>query len=250
MGSKKEVTVGKKFGDWTVLEIEVKNPNSKAKRVRKGALCECKCGKQQYIEYRALYDGRTTNCGCEWHKQAGQKRMLNNIIPIGTQFGKLTVIGDAGMDKYNKHFSICQCECGTILNVANTHLKNGHTRSCGCQTESFGSQKIKKLLQNNNINFITEYTFSDLLSPNGWPLRFDFAIFKDQQLYELIEFDGPQHYNSYSGYYEGKLEQIQQYDEIKNQYCKEHNIKLIRVSYKEENNITLELLELNNYMGR
>lgn len=46
MGSKKEVTVGKKFGDWTVLEIEVKNPNSKAKRVRKGALCECKSGKK------------------------------------------------------------------------------------------------------------------------------------------------------------------------------------------------------------
>ena len=39
MGSKSEVQIGKKFGSWTVLKIEVKNPNSKAKRVRKGALC-------------------------------------------------------------------------------------------------------------------------------------------------------------------------------------------------------------------
>ena len=39
MGNKSEVIVGKKFGSWTVLQTEVKNPNSHAKRVRKGALC-------------------------------------------------------------------------------------------------------------------------------------------------------------------------------------------------------------------
>lgn len=247
MGSKKEVTIGKKFGDWTVLEIEVKNPNSKAKRVRKGALCECKCGKKQYIEYRALYDGRTTNCGCEWHKQVAQKKYNNNIIPIGTKFGKLIVIADAGMKKYNKHFSTCQCECGNIIDVANTHLKNGHTKSCGCSTESFGSQKIKQLLKDNNIKFISEYTFSDFKSSQGVPYRFDFAIFKDKELYEIIEFDGAQHFSPQKGYYEGQFEKIQLYDKIKNDYCKQKNIKLIRIPYTEEDNIDLKMLELENY---
>jgi hypothetical protein len=45
MGSKADIIVGKKFGDWTVLQIDVKNPLSQAKRKRMCALCECKCGK-------------------------------------------------------------------------------------------------------------------------------------------------------------------------------------------------------------
>lgn len=38
MGSKAEVQVGKKFGLWTVLEIEVKNPNSGAKKSAQGCV--------------------------------------------------------------------------------------------------------------------------------------------------------------------------------------------------------------------
>ena len=75
MGTKKDVIVGARFGAWTVLEIEVKNPNSKAKRIRKGALCQCDCGTLRYIEYRSLYDHRTTNCGCLGRKSTAAKRL-------------------------------------------------------------------------------------------------------------------------------------------------------------------------------
>lgn len=243
MGSKADIIVGKKFGDWTVLQIDVKNPNSKAKRVRMTALCECKCGKQQYIEYRSLYDGRTTNCGCEWRKNASQKHYNNNILPIGQIFGNLTVIEDVGM-KNRKHYSRCKCVCGNIIEVSNTHLKSGHTQSCGCIKESHGSQKIRLLLQDNNFDFQTEYSFKDLISPNNKELRFDFAIFKNGKLIQLIEFDGKQHYEECYGFYTGELNNIQQRDELKNQYCKEHNIKLVRVPYYDIDKITLEYLGL------
>ena len=39
--------------------------------------------------------------------------------------------------------------------------------------------KIEEILQMNEVNFIEEYEFPELLSPNGKPLRFDFAILDD-----------------------------------------------------------------------
>lgn len=249
MGTKADVTIGKQFGYWTVIDVDVKNPESKAKRKRNGALCRCICGKEKYVAYTALYNGISTDCGCETHKRLAKKRMENNAIPIGTKFGELTVIENNGIVKYHKQFSKCQCSCGNIIEVQNRHLKSGHTKSCGCCTVSFGSNKIKQLLKDNNINFITEYTFNDLRSPLNGIYRFDFAIFKNKELYELIEFDGPQHFSPQAGYFEGKFEQIKQNDNIKNEYCKTHNIKLIRIPYTQENNIDLKMLELENYFN-
>lgn len=247
MGSKTEVQVGKKFGSWTVLKIEVKNPNSHAKRVRKGALCQCDCGTLRYIEYRSLYDGRTTNCGCISRPLGYQKHMKKLSTKQGEKFGHLTIIEDCGIIN-GIHKSKCKCDCGNIIYVANKHLKTGHTRSCGCIKLSYGAEKIKNLLNKNNIPFIQEYTFSDLYSPKNCKLRFDFAIFQNQKLYELIEFDGLQHFQPASGYYEGKFLQIQRYDKIKNNYCKKHNIKLIRIPYTEINNINLKLLQLDDFL--
>lgn len=39
-----KINVGDKFGRFTVLEIGVKNPNSKAKKKINCALCKCECG--------------------------------------------------------------------------------------------------------------------------------------------------------------------------------------------------------------
>lgn len=39
MGSKKDLYVGKKIGRWTILKMDVYNPNSKAKKKVPTALC-------------------------------------------------------------------------------------------------------------------------------------------------------------------------------------------------------------------
>jgi hypothetical protein len=59
---------------------------------------------------------------------------------------------------------------------------------------SYGEYVIQKLLEENNICFKREYSFNDLLSPKGKKLRFDFAIFENDELQLLIEFDGRQHF--------------------------------------------------------
>ena len=238
MGSKSEVQVGKKFGLWTVLEVEVKNPNSGAKRVRKGALCQCECGNQRYKEYRDLYDGRSTSCGCNGLTNARVARIKMGTLQPGTKFGLLTVLEDLGMIN-GKHFSKCQCDCGTILNVQNHHLKNGHSQSCGCLL-SKGELEISKLLSKNNIEYAKQYTFSDLKSEKGYALRFDFAILSNGKLIRLIEFDGTQHTKPASGYFENSLEEIQKRDKIKEQYCKDKGIELIRIPYNKLGKITLK----------
>ena len=87
-------------------------------------------------------------------------------------------------------WSLCQCICGTKVEVANNNLRTGGTKSCGC-IKSYGESEIRKILLDNNINFATEYVFDDLKGEKGNPLRFDFAIFdNNNNLIQLIEFDG------------------------------------------------------------
>ena len=51
----------------------------------------------------------------------------------GLQFGKLTVIKRAEKNtSNNKPRWECKCECGNYVTVAGSHLRSGHTKSCGC----------------------------------------------------------------------------------------------------------------------
>ena len=63
-------------------------------------------------------------------------------------------------------------------------------------------------------------------------MRFDFAIFEDNKLKCLIEYQGEQHYQS-KNFFDERLSfsKRQEYDEKKRQYCKERGIKLIEIPY-------------------
>lgn len=50
---------------------------------------------------------------------------------IGDRYGELTVIADAGKDKYNHFLSLVRCDCGKIYKVRDTMLIYGRTKSCG-----------------------------------------------------------------------------------------------------------------------
>lgn len=60
---------------------------------------------------------------------------------------------------------------------------------------SYGEIKIEEILQQAGVDFKEEYTFPDLVSNSGHPLRFDFCVFEDDGSIDfLIEFQGIQHY--------------------------------------------------------
>ena len=64
---------------------------------------------------------------------------------------------------------------------------------------SRGEIKIEEILQQAGLEFEEEYSFPDLVSSSGRPLRFDFAVFDDNgDLEFLIEYQGIQHYEAKS----------------------------------------------------
>lgn len=243
----KDVVVGAKFNRWTVLEIDVINPESKAKKPPKMALCQCECGTQRYKEYRDLYQNRSLSCGCLRAEQITEKNCSKGEIEIGTKFGYLTMIQDLGYRQQKSRnrrarWSLCKCVCGKEIEVSNNNLRSGSTKSCGC-IKSFGEQKIRQILLQNNINFATEYIFNDLKGIRGGNLRFDFAIFNQQnELIQLIEFDGRQHFAGPDGAWTHSYskEELQENDKRKNEYCQKHNIKLLRIPYYEISKLSIE----------
>lgn len=51
---------------------------------------------------------------------------------IGKQFGKLTVTGEHSKTRNGHKRFACICECGNTCNILGTHLRQGNTKSCGC----------------------------------------------------------------------------------------------------------------------
>ena len=240
--------IGNKYGRWTVVAFD---EASKGKPGGARWICECSCSAhtRKSVQGQALRNGRSTSCGCYAAEINRQKIQNYNDKAredlTGKHFGFLTVVSRS--EKKNAqgcYYWKCQCECGGIHYVTASNLKNGNVKSCGC-INSFQAAKIKKILQDNNILFQTEYTFPDLISPNkGIRLRFDFAIFnQDGTLSHLIEYDGETHYRYSSGWNtKENYENLLANDQRKNEYCKTHNIKLKRISYLEKDEITLEKL--------
>lgn len=113
---------------------------------------------------------------------------------------------------------------------------------------SRGEIKIEEILQQAGLNFTEEYSFPDLISSSGRPLRFDFAVFDDNDNLDfLIEYQGIQHYlpKSKFGGFSG-LRKQQYNDLIKREYCRKHNIILIAIPYTDENKITYDYI-MNSY---
>lgn len=97
--------------------------------------------------------------------------------------------------------------------------------------ESIGERRIRSYLELNNILFEQEKWFSDCRDIK--PLPFDFYL---PEYNIIIEFDGEQHYKQ-GHFTHSHLSYTQAHDAIKNDYCKNNNIKLIRIPYWDLNNI-------------
>lgn len=60
---------------------------------------------------------------------------------IGQQFGRLTVLQKVKKDGNVRSFWLCKCTCGNETVVEESHLKNGHTKSCGCYRRELPKKK-------------------------------------------------------------------------------------------------------------
>lgn len=98
--------------------------------------------------------------------------------------------------------------------------------------ESLGEVKIRKYLEENQIEFLQEHWFKECRDIK--PLPFDFYLPEQST---IIEFDGIQHYKD-TDYFRHSLEKVKSHDLIKEQYCKDNGINLIRIPYTKINHIS------------
>lgn len=203
-------------------------------------VCQCECGNICIVGTKELRNGDTQSCGC-------LRDELLTIDLTGQTFGKLTVIERApNKVKYDGAFWKCICSCGNTTITSGKRLRSGHTQSCGCLI-SKGEEKIKAFLQKLQINFSQQYSFKDCVTENNNVCRFDFAIFDNNKLLCLIEYDGIQHFEETKF---NTLEKNKNRDDIKNNYCKRNNIPLIRIPYTDYDKIDENYLleRINKYV--
>ena len=157
----------------------------------------------------------------------------------GKRFGRLVVIGEDGFvikkDGRHARLWVCQCDCGNICKVQHQYLNCGDTNSCGC-INSIGNMTINRILNKSGIKYKSEYEFKDFIC-NSCPYRFDFALFNEEnELLCLIEYQGDIHFEYHNNGWNTreKFLERQRRDQEKFEYCKNNNIILHYITYKED----------------
>lgn len=242
---------GQKFGQLTVIE---RGPNDKHGHAQ--FWCQCDCGSPlKLIASSSLRKGLTVSCGCNKLKKLKEYNDTNKLIDeTGNTYGYLTVLRRAENvpPKDGRAQWVCRCKCGKEIITTGKSLRTGSKLSCGCMKKTAGEFRVEQLLEENKITYAEQYTIYieqdkyEVIQKH--PYYFDFAVLnEDKKLLYLIEYDGSQHYfakfNS-DWNTEENLQKTQIRDNIKNQWCKDNNIPLIRIPYWHFKDLCIEDLKL------
>ena len=235
---------GQTFGRLLVLSRAENGPNW---QVRWN--CACSCGNFVTVSAGHLSSGHTRSCGC-FQKDRTHETRFKDLT--GKRFGKLVVIERnfeyQSIKNPKQTYWNCLCDCGSKTVVTGGKLVFGHTQSCGC-VKSFGELKIKELLTKAGFDYFSNYTFKDALRSDGNKysrFKFDFTIFEHNNVKYIIEFDGLQHFycedRNWATQENFKDTQIR--DRLKDKYCFDRNIPIIRIPYVMLNFMTIDDLRL------
>lgn len=209
-----------KLGDEYILLSQYKNINTKV------LIKHLKCNNSWEVRPSSLLH---QNCRCPFC-------CSNNIKKDTEQFkrevyeltkGEFEVLSEyvnAKIQILMKHN-----KCGNKWWVEPTNFLSYH--SCiFCSSRSKGEDKISEILNKKGIDYEREKRFEGCKGKRKLPFDFylnDFNI--------LIEYDGIQHFKP--SFNEKEFKNIKINDEIKNKFCKDNNIKLIRIPYWDFDNI-------------
>lgn len=178
---------------------------------------QCRC---PYCSHRSgkvhLYDSFGYN---HFSKVCMNWSSRNNISPFKINCGD------------NKKYEFFCSDCGRyffkmINNITKEYRSHEWCPHCSL---SKGEKEIEDWLRLNNIDYVYEKEFENLIGINGGNLSYDFYLPKYNL---LIEYQGEQHEKPYR-YIGGKslFERQQVHDKRKREYAKEHNIELLEIWY-------------------
>lgn len=138
-----------------------------------------------------------------------------------------------------------RCNCGDVYYTSfRGYKKDGQIRCPNCSKSiSNGEKAIMDCLDGLMIEYIPEYTKHECIDKRRLP--FDFYL----PLYHLfIEYDGIQHFNPTFG--KESFDITQRHDQLKNDYCKENSLELLRIPYWEYDNIEMIIKQKLDEIGK
>ena len=217
--------VGQKFGKLTVLEEYADITPRKLK-------CQCDCGNIVILTKSEVTSFGIQSCGCYKYERISEvntKDWTGYISDYGVK-----IIKQHSKNSHGQWLWECECLCGEHFICLPARIQSGHTTSCGCRNKSSREFFISNYLKENNIEFEEQYIFNDCIYKSY--LKYDFALFKNGKVFLLIEYDGKQHFEpvKWFGGQDAFNERIIR-DNIKNKYCEEHQIPLLRLKYNLTN---------------
>lgn len=193
---------------------------------------------------------------------AAPNNILNGCGCPECKFRKLSKLFSRTHEEYAKEVENCNSDIEVVGQYVNARTPILHRckldgyewyaipynillgQGCPQCKESSGERVVRQLLEYYDIQYIYQKTFQDCKDIQMLP--FDFYL-PDYNI--CIEYDGRQHFEpvDFAGKGEEWAQQqfikIQCHDEIKNKYCKDNNIPLLRIPYFK--NIEEEL---NNFL--
>ena len=197
----------------------------------------CGCGEEFITDFDSIKNKNKIMCNkCSKDKtKESLKFSYEEVLDIVNKSGNKL------LSKEYENNSIkldLECSCGEIHYKSLSQIRCGWTlcEKCLNKLASQGERIIHKYLDENNIKYKTQYRFKDCI--NKYTLPFDVCVFDRDNIKALIEYDGEFHYipKEFVGGIKA-LKESQFRDNIKTTYCKENDIKLIRIPYFEKNNI-------------
>ena len=167
---------------------------------------------------------RGHNCRVESYKDRNFRRVskdtINEMINADGNYW-------CNPDEYTNSESRClkiRCKCGNYFRTSYSNYKRVNVRRCPTcvAKESLGEIEVRKALEELCLSYEPEKRFADCRDKK--PLPFDFYL-QDYNL--VIEFDGQNHfYEVFPNHAKTVI-----HDAIKNEYCKTHDINILRIPY-------------------
>lgn len=188
---------------------------------------KCKCNLEH--EFYSIPSNLLKGHGCSIcaGNSKDTKETLENKLKLKLYDDSYKIISTL---KYGK-VKVFHGKCGNIYETSKDSIRAGS--GCPKCSASKGEIEIRRILNSMNIEFIEQYKFEKCINIRSLP--FDFYIPK---LSACIEYDGEGHYKPFK--YKNALNKFNKTklnDSIKEEFCRNNSIKLIRIPYYNFNKI-------------